>query len=500
MDSTVENSLVWANTMSDKQLEDYLKESSNLEIQWEVDKPNKLKFEISHGYLFDPLNYLSLWSIYLKRGRVLTLQLGEKVSDVDYLQAQGKFIVKEAELIYSQKYPTIKITAEDLRSPWEDTHIIASKYFSGIGPKTTTEQLLVTHGGLTGSDYNIPTYVDSHDLYHQFIDMKLDEAIQLIMDHFGYFGFVNVNGKFQPRQVKFTGTPDHIYTGVEIIEFSPDDKYATWTNRIIVTGMSNVYSEVLYELESIKSISGTVGHWGGDKDLTIYYSDDKQRTCRDPRLEIVMSVSEFQVWGIKGGGSEEISGVDKDEHYVIITIEIPDLIGLLIATVAALVALGAVCYGCDAGTFFSWCGACIFAMITLLNIILMILGAVASYSYTVWARPLGHERATFQAQADDIEFQQQLNGKIITEIIDDPFCYAISRCQLVADFELNVAISQRKRLKFKKTGHLMDEIGDILRINHPYSGEEINLLVTKIKRSIKIGREITDNIEGWRLA
>ena len=500
MDSVYENSLQWANTMSDKQVEDYLINNSVLQIEWEVDKPNKLTFELSHGYLFDPLNYSSIWSVYFKMGRVITLQLGETVSDVDYLQAQGEFVVKESSLVYGKDYPKIKIVAEDLRSLWEDTHIITSEYFSDSTPKSVTENLLLDHGGLTGSDYDIPTYINTHNLFHQFVDMDLDEAIQLIMDHFGYFGFVNVDGKFEPRRVRFSGTPDHTYTGIEIIEFTPDNSYATWTNRVIVTGMSNIYSEILYELESIKSISGTVGHWGGDKDLTVYYSDDKQRTCRDPRLEIIMSVSEFQVWGIKGGGSEEISSIDSDEQYIVITIEIPDLTGLLIAAIAAIVALGAACISCD-GVITGWCGACIFAITVLLNLVLLILGAVASYSYTIWARPIGHERATFQSQpADDIEFQRQLNGKIISEIIDDPFCYTIPSCQTVADFELNVAMSQRRRLKFKKVGHLMDEIGDILRVNHPYSAENIDSVVTKLKRSVKIGGEITDDIEGWRLS
>jgi hypothetical protein len=351
---------------------------------------------------------------------------------------------------------------------------------------------------MSSAEYNIPTYDNSHDLYHQFVDMDLDEAIQLIVDHFGYFGFVNVDGKFEPRKIDLSGSPDHTYTGTELIEFTPDSKYATWTNRIVVTGMSNLYSEVLFELEAVKSVSGTVGHWGGDKDIVVYYSDDKQRTCRDPRLEIIMSVSEFQVWGIKGGGSEEISGVDPEEHYVIITIEIPDLTGILIATVAAIVALGVACLGCD-GFFSGWCGACIMAITTLLNLALLILGAVASYSYRLWARPVGHERATFQARADDEEFQQQLNGKIVTEVIDDPFCYTISECRRVAELELDVAMNQRRRLKFKKTGHLMDEIGDILRINHPYSGETVDTFVTKLQRRVVIGGEATDQIEGWRL-
>ena len=499
MDSVSENSLIWANTISDKQIEDYLIKNSTLQVEWEVDKPNKLIFELSHGHLFDPMNLSSIWSIYFKKGRVITLKLGEIVSSVDYLQDQGQFLVKDISLSYSKNYPKIKIVAEDIRSLWEDTHIVTSEYFSNASPVTVTENLLVDHGNLTASDFDIPSYVDSHNLYHQFIDMGLIDAVQLILDHFGYFGFVNVNNKFEPRKFNFLGSPNHTYTGTEIVEFTPDSKYATWTNRIIVTGMSNVYSEVLFELESVTKVSGTVGHWGGDKDIIVYYSEDHERICRNPRLEIIMSLKEFEVWGIGGGGGEEISSVDVNEQYLIITLEIPDFTGVIIALIIAIVALGIYCIPCDGFIIGGYCGPCIFALTTLLNILLYILGAVASYSYNIWARPIGHERATFQSQADDVDFQQELGGKIVIEVIDDPFCYSIGECYRVANQELNVAMSQRRRLKFKKTGHLMDEIGDIIRINHPYSEEIIDIFITKLKRLYKIGGEIIDDIEGWRL-
>lgn len=500
MDSLTETDLMWANSMEDKELQSYFDINSDLKIEWDVQKISKLSFNLSHGYLFDPLNYSSIWSVYLKMGRILILQIGEEISETDYYQDQGKFTVKETSLKYGKDYPKIQVKAEDMRTLWEDNRIIASEYFSNSIPKTVIENLLIDHGDLAASDYDIPTFLETHNLWHQFLDIDLEEAVQLILDHFGYFPFVNVDGKFEPRQIDFTGSVDHTYTGTEIIEYSPNSKYATFINRVIVTGMSNVFTEVLYEEESIQSVNGTVGHWGGDKDLTVYYSKDRQRTCRDPRLEIVMSVSEFQVWGIKGGGSEQITSVDPDEHYLIITIEIPDLTGILIATIAALIALGAACIPCDS-LISGWCGACIFAATVLLNLLLLILGSIASYRYNIWARPIGHERMTFQATANDVDFQQQLNGKIITETIDDPFCYTISSCQNVANFELSVVMAQRRRLKFRKTTHLMDEVGDILRINHPYSSELIDTYITKLKRTIKFGKKaaMIDDIEGWRL-
>jgi len=498
MDSISENSLIWDTTVSDKYVEDFLVDGSQVEITWEIDKPTSLKFELSHGQYFDSTNLLSTWSVYFKMGRIITIELGEIISDTEYLQAQGVFFIKESTISLSQGYPTIKVTAEDMRSMWDETHIVASEYFSNLTPKTVTENLLTDHGDLTAQDFSIPTYVQTHNLYHQFIDINLSDAIQLIMDHFGYFGFVNVNGQFQPRQINFSGSPIHTYSdSTKIIEYTPDNKYATWVNRIIVTGMSNVYSEVLFEQESITNVSGTVGHWGGRKERIVYYSEDRQRVCRDPRLEIFMSLEDFEVWGFNGGGGEEITYIDPEERYLIITLDIPDFSGPILITIGAILALGYHCSRCDGFTT-GYCGPCILSLTIMLNLLLAMLGAIANYSYRIWARPVGHERASFQAQADDYDFQDMID-RIVTETIDDPLCYSIGECYRVAHLELNVVMAQRRRIKFKKSSHLQDEIGDIIRTIHPFSGETVDTFVTKLKRSYKIGGETTDSIEGWRL-
>jgi hypothetical protein len=502
LDSQSEYDLMWANSMSDMALQDYFDTAVDLVIKWEFKKITSLSFALSRGHLLDPLNYSSTWHIYLAKGRKLTLEIGERVSSVDYYQDQGEFLSDEIELTYSlKKYPSISVDGRDKRCLHEDALIIASEYFSGETPKTVVENLLVDHGDMESGEYNVPTFAWSHDIYKQFVDMTLEEALELILDHLGYFSFVNVDGEYEPRQVRLSGSPDHTYTSSKIIEYTPDQSYSSFVNRIIVTGMSNLYSEVLYEEQCVKSgIAGTIGWWGSDEDIKVWYSDDQQDTCRSPRLEILQSVSEFQVWGIRGGGGEQISDTDEDEHYVIITIEAPNLVGVLIGTIAAIVALGVACSECGESVF-SWCGVCIYTISVLLSTVLYILGAVASYSYNLWARPIGHERKTFQASADDEDFQQELNGKIVTESIDDSFCYTIAQCQIVADYELSVVMAQRRKLKLKKTMHLQDELGDIIRFNHPYSGEQIDILVTALERRIKFGDDAsaTDTMEGWRL-
>jgi septum formation topological specificity factor MinE len=261
-----------------------------------------------------------------------------------------------------------------------------------------------------------------------------------------------------------------------------------------------VFSEILYEEESIETLSGTTGWWGGDSTNKVWYNKDHTKTVRFPRLNIIQSVSEFQVFGISGGGTEYISYIDPNEQYVIVTIERPDMVGLLIGTIAAVIALGYTAIWCDRASVAGggWCGAAIFALTIFMNILIYILGAIANYNYEIWGRPIGHEKRTFQSEANDEAFQQEI-GKTITETIEDPFCYSVQSCRTVAQNELDIVMAQRNRIKFQKLAHMQDEIGDVIQINHPYSGEIMKTFVTTLERKITIGKSSVDKIEGWRL-
>lgn len=494
-----EYSTYWDSEIAEKNLTEYLTDSDII-INWDIDSPYTLNFTLSHGYLFDPSNSMSTLFPFVKKGRRIELQLGETIEGTDYLQDQGHFIVKDTSLSYSRgNYPSIQVSCEDLRSVWKEAKITASDYFSNENPTTIIETILQDYAGVDSGDMNIPTFVNTHNLYHQFIDQYLLEMINSILEHFNYFLHINVNGVVTARRIALNGSVDHVYTGEELVSYTPDDSFSSYLNRIIAKGEGLYELEVIYSTEIIQTLSGTVGWWGGTEVKRIYYSDDREKQCRNPNLVVNTSIKEFEIFLIKGGGKEYLSGIDPEEYWVEITIESPNLVAIFIATAAAILSVGYAALGCGAWFGYPPCGPYIFALTILTQIMGYLLGCIAQYDYEIWASPLGITKQTFQAQADDLVFQRQLNGMVVSEDMDDPFCYTIGQCQTVANNELAVVKAQRNRTSSSKIAHLQDEIGDIIQIQHPYTNLDLKIFLVGLTRTYTKGKSITDKIEGWLL-
>ena len=116
------------------------------------------------------------------------------------------------------------------------------------------------------------------------------------------------------------------------------------------------------------------------------------------------------------------------------------------------------------------------------EMVAIVLGAVANYGYEIWAQPVGHEKQMFQASAEDTVFQNELNGMIITQEIQDPFCYTVSMAQIVATHEMTTIMGQRRRVRFTKLAHLQDELMDIIEVPHPYSGQPLRYFIAGLTR------------------
>jgi hypothetical protein len=443
----------------------------------------------------------------LKRGRKITLEFGEIVSGTTYWQNQGTFLVESAGLTYSRgQYPTIDVTALDFRNVWSEGRVICTEHFDDAHPEYVLSQILEDHGGLTDTDYDLPAdgaMENSHKVYHQWVDLSVMQIIQEIVDHFGYMHYYDVDGKFTIKYADFDGDVDHYYTdNTKLVNYSPNDSYGSYVNQVVVKGEGLYFLEVLYNEERITQENGTMGWWGCEEQKTIYYDEDEKRTCRSPRLVVLESPTISLLFVKKGGGSITLTYEDVNETYVIVTVSAPNLIAELVAGIAAMVTLGYAALGCDAKNS---CGGYIMGLSVAMELVSLILGASANYLYEIWAQPVGHEKQMFQATANDIDLQTELNGMIITQEVQDPFCYTLASCQTVADREMDVIKGQRKRVSFTKIAHLQDELADIIQIVHPHSGITQRYMIAELTRTFEksttpdgVG-SFLDSIEGWRI-
>ena len=68
--------------------------------------------------------------------------------------------------------------------------------------------------------------------------------------------------------------------------------------------------------------------------------------------------------------------------------------------------------------------------------------------------------------------QTFMGGQIIPYEFEDPLSYTVQHCNMVAASEGAVVQAQRNCVRFEKTAHLQDELGDRIQINSPGIGAE----------------------------
>lgn len=499
-------SIKWDKDQADLGLEGYL--VGSVSLKRDIANVSTLNFSLTHGHLFDINNSLSALNIFSKKGRMVVVRFGENINGVEFWQNQGTFYIKNMKVSYRRgAYPTISIGCEDRLSLLEKVQVTVSEYYSDQYPEDLIEDMIRQFTDLEAADISINNFGTRHAVWHQVVDDDLIPAVIEVLDHFQQFLYMDVDNILTTREVKVSvDSVDHEYAldaGV-IMNFSPDDNYSDFTNRVIVTGEARGLIEVLYTEELVANLSGSGGWWeSGSQEETVYFSDDHEKKVRNVRLEIIKSIEDFQILWQESGGTEYVSYEDPNELYIIITIEFPSLQGVLIGLLAAVVTVGVSAIYCDyaSETGGPGCGIYIMLFTILMSAVGYLLGQVATYDYEIWGRPVGEEKQTVQAIANDTDFQSYLNGLVVATTIDDPFCYSIASCSTVAEYELAITKAQRKRISFSKVAHLQDEVGDIIKIYHPYSREELNIFITTLTRRFVSGKsgEFVDQIEGWSL-
>ena len=513
------NYLNWSQSGLTEDVSGDLVKDQSLTIEWEVDRPARARFTLARGHLYDPTNVMSFYSGYLKKHRMVTIELGELSNGVEYFSPQGKFIVTGVELrLTKTSHPTITVTCEDRSTMWDEVIVTATQNYGGTSLAVIMTDLLEDVANLQSSDFLVTGAFtpNLHMLYSQWVDESLYDIIDQLSNHFGIFPYWNHSGVFTFKAFNLAAAVSHRYTNSEnpltqpaqfyskwakITEWSPQDSNMSYINRVTVKAESHVTHEVIYPEERVCSMNGTCGWWGGHRDKIIWYSDDRTRTMRYPRLEVISSVKESTPYAKLihiGGGAEYISDTDINELWCEVTIEQPDMLMYVFGLSILFLHWATACIFCDFYVV-GWCWVFIMLMNLALSQLIAILTGVASYEYEIWARPLGKVKQMVQATANDEDFQRDMGGQIIEHAFDDALAFNVEHCQMVADHEIAIVHAQRNRVTLKKICHLKDELGDIVEFPHPINNQYIKLFIAKLTRTFTYGDqgEFTDGLEGW---
>lgn len=510
-----ELSIKWDRDNGEFSLTDLLVRGEALTIKRSVDgSPNTLNLTLSHGHLFDPFNLASGYSNILDKGKLIKVRFGENIDGTPSWVDAGSFHITSKKLNYQRgEYPTISVEASDKRYIWKDMEVVATDYYDGQQPENVLRYILEEFTPLTYANgdfaFEAGDIQDAVPIDIQWTETTLDDILQQVLDRFNYYLKVTNDDKMNVGRIAVDNAVTHTYTDSnQIIFVSPEDSFSDFTNRVVVEGQERDYSDVLYDEELVATLNGTVGWWGFQKDFKIYYSKDKSKRVRNPRLKVVETTTSIG-FKLAGNISEELIDEDADEHYCVVRVEAPSLIGYLLAFIALKQAAGHI--GDEVDAFIvGWTVPVGTAITNIASIgIMLVLGAVGNFQYEVYGLPIGEEKRSIQSAVDDsscndVEMQEKI-GYIVEKRIEEPFCYTVEECMQVARNEMAIIKAQRDRVAIEKITHLQDEEGDTIRFIHPFSGQAMDVFVTDLTRTYTIpeggesNASCVDQIEGWVL-
>lgn len=510
-----EYNIKWGRDTGEFSLNDFIVRGRPISIKRSVDGGyNTLSLELSHGHLFDPFNLSSAYHQILDKGNLIKIRFGEDINGTSYWENAGTFYITSKKMRYKKgEYPTISIEGSDKRYLWKDKGIIATEYYDGQQPDVVLIDVTEEFTSLSqaGNDFDFPVIDDAVPIDIQWTETDLDKIYLEVLDRFNYFPKLTHDDKISAGKIATDNAIAHTYINSnQILSISPEDSFSDFTNRVVVEGQERDYSDVIYDEELVGTLNGTVGWWGFCKDFKIYYSKDKSKRVRNPKLKVIETTTSIG-FKLAGNITESLIDDDVDEHYCTIRVEAPSLVPQLLAFIA--LKLSATWIGDAVGTVVV-AGKTFPVGTAITNIasigIMLILGACGNFQYEVYGLPIGEEKRSVQSPVDDadcndIEMQTKV-GYIVEKRFEEPFCYTIAECTQVARNEMAVIKAQRDRVAIEKITHLQDEEGDTLRLVHPVSGQNMDVFVTDLTREYTIpergvseGASCVDQIEGWVL-
>lgn len=498
----------------------YLLAGSDIELVSIIDPEtgnwdSEIRFSVSHGHLFDTSNSSSLLRAYMRKGRKIQVQFGEKVSGVEYYEPIQVFTISnDGEVIYKRgSYPTMEITAETPRRRWNDVHIDATEYYNSY-PELIIEDLLNTFLSIPSSSCSLGTWDNRAVLEYQWVDVSLADAIDQLAYHFGYAIRTGANGNIEAIKITNSADPVITYSNNDLIErVTPKNGSSSWTNRWIVQSEEKTFQELILAEELAAEFNASHRWNTGEKTYKVNYTQGN-KIFRNPRLEMVESVKSLG-FQLAGGCDEELLDDSHDEDdqtkwdtFCHVNVSSPDLTIAFIAFLAALIVEAMIPDFVEAVGFIENVGITIpygrvIYNVTLI-ICLQILASTGNFHYRIYGQPVTKVRRQIYAESNDTALQTLMGQIISSQPYDDPLCSTVTECQMVADYLKMVGMGERSRWYCEKVPDLRIQEGDTISVLHPMSLDPVKVFITDMTLVFTMPEDADDSgiysqkIEGWR--
>lgn len=490
----------WDSTAARIDLGAYLQ--GEVVAEWQLNQPSSLSFQVKDGHLFDQQNDNSLLRDKLAKGKGVELRFGETVGGVDYTVPQGTFSVASTEVSYRKgEYPLMRVTCDTPQAMWGDHQVTAVD----IHEKTPEEAIALiaeNHTSFTADTIDIPAMPLSFSFSSSWLDSPLGDIFTSIAARFQHFLTIDHNNKLVARPIDFAADSVNYHAKGQLTGFTLDNRKSDYANKITITGAALDDFQVEYAEERLVSMSGTVGWWGYKNDFTIYYSDDKQKMAKNPRLEVIETATSI---GFKLAGSitETITEVDPYHRFCVVTVQAPSLVPLLVSGIGLYLVGNGVGDAVITYLFGGWTEPVgrVLESVGLL-LITNVLASVGNYQYAIHGNPIGYASHSYSASATNDALIQEW-GQEVENKYEGFLCHSQAHCQQVAKFELSFADAKRKPLTATHPAHLADEIGDIVTVEHMYTGIPKKIFVHGLTRSYKPATAsdkngyFLDELRGW---
>lgn len=459
-----------------------------------------LNFSVSHGHLFDPENDNSLLRDKLSIGAGVELQFGGKVDGVEYLVPQGVFSVASAVTSYKvNDYPAMRVECDTPMAMWED-HQITVVDVADQPPETAIAQIVQAHTSYTDETIDIPAMPLGFAFSATWCDAYLLDVLNTIVDRFQHVLTLDVNNRVTALPVNFDAVSSNYHSRGNLISWGSSNASSDYLNSVTVTGVSLTDFQVQHEEERLGEIHGSQGWWEGNAVHTFYYSEDQQKTAKNPRIEVGNSITSMG-FELAGGVSEGITEVDPYNKYCVVTVEVPSLVPLLLSAIAMYAAGNAIGdVAPPMGGLTTTLGRKLEGAGLLLA--LSVLGSVANYEYEIYGNPIGYCSRTYSATVTNDELQQKL-GQEVNNKFEGFACHAQAHCQQIGQYSIDVSNAKRRAVEITKSAHLQDEMGDTVTVEHLYSGVPKTMLLYGLRRAYKPATAagddgyFLDTLKGW---